>query len=68
MPDMTTGGMAEVEAMGLALRPGEDSGLCLGKQDSDLDSMTKHLNAEEQDTGEVANTRRRNLTSTDAQS
>ena len=67
MPDMTTGGRAEVEAMGLALRvrPGEDSGLCLGKEDSDLDSMTKHLNAEEQDTGEVANTRKRNLTSTD---
>ena len=43
MLDMTTQGMAEVEAMGLALRPQEDSGLCLGKQDSDLDSMTKHF-------------------------
>ena len=41
MPDMTTGGMAEVEAMGLALRPGEYSGL--GKQDSDLDSMAREI-------------------------
>ena len=41
MPDMAAGGRAEAEAVRMLLKPEEDGGLWLGKQVSDLDSMTE---------------------------
>ena len=47
MPDTAPGGRAGDKALGLSAGPGENSGLCPGEGASELDSMTRHFNAEE---------------------
>ena len=44
---MAEGGRTEQGAVKLLPKPGENSGLCPGEGASELDSMTRHFNAEE---------------------
>ena len=43
MPQMAAGGKDDGQAVGLLLKPGEDSGLHPGERASYLDSMTKKI-------------------------